>query len=59
VNTSHGEFTRCEFSVGDSQDAFDLMPVAFNLAEHYQISVIVLTEKQIARHSTPGALRAE
>jgi 2-oxoglutarate/2-oxoacid ferredoxin oxidoreductase subunit alpha len=48
VNTSHGEFPRCVLSVSNSQDAFDLMPVAFNLAEHYQISVIVLTEKQIA-----------
>src|ERR1700685_2979575 len=48
VNTSAGEFTRCVISVSNSQDAFDLMPVAFNLAEQYQISVIVLTEKQIA-----------
>jgi 2-oxoglutarate ferredoxin oxidoreductase subunit alpha len=48
VNTSHGEFARCVLSVSNSQDAFDLMPVAFNLAEQYQISVIVLTEKQIA-----------
>jgi 2-oxoglutarate ferredoxin oxidoreductase subunit alpha len=48
VNTSHGEFPRCVLSVSNSQDAFDLMPVAFNLAEHYQITVIVLTEKQIA-----------
>jgi 2-oxoglutarate ferredoxin oxidoreductase subunit alpha len=35
-------------AVSNSQDAFDLMPVAFNLAEQYQISVIVLTDKQIA-----------
>jgi 2-oxoglutarate ferredoxin oxidoreductase subunit alpha len=48
VNTSHGEFARCVLSVRNSQDAFDLIPVAFNLAEQYQISVIVLTEKQIA-----------
>lgn len=48
VNTAHGEFPRCVLSVSNSQDAFDLMPVAFNLAEHYQITVIVLTEKQIA-----------
>ncbi len=44
----HGEFARCVISVSDSQDAFDLMPVAFNLAEKYQISVIVMTDKQIA-----------
>jgi 2-oxoglutarate/2-oxoacid ferredoxin oxidoreductase subunit alpha len=48
VNCSAGEFTRCVISVSDSQDAFDLMPIAFNLAEQYQISVIVLTDKQIA-----------
>ena len=48
VNSSTGEFARCVLSVSNSQDAFDLMPVAFNLAEEYQISVIVLTDKQIA-----------
>jgi 2-oxoglutarate ferredoxin oxidoreductase subunit alpha len=48
VNAGHGEFTRCVLCVSSSQDAFDLMPIAFNLAEQYQISVIVLTEEQIA-----------
>src|SRR5260221_13246779 len=48
ANCSAGEFTRCVISVSNSQDAFDLMPIAFNLAEQYQISVIVLTDKQIA-----------
>jgi 2-oxoglutarate ferredoxin oxidoreductase subunit alpha len=48
ANCSAGEFTRCVISVSNSQDAFDLMPVAFNLAEQYQITVIVLTDKQIA-----------
>ena len=48
VHACHGEFTRCVLSVSNSQDAFDLMPVAFNLAEQYQITVIVLTDKQIA-----------
>lgn len=48
VFTAHGEFPRCVLSVSDSQDAFDLLPVAFNLAETYQLSVIVLTDKQIA-----------
>src|ERR1700733_9888606 len=48
ANCSAGEFTRCVISVSNSQDAFDLMPVAFNLADHYQISVIILTDKQIA-----------
>lgn len=45
VHSGHGEYARCVFSVSDSQDGFDLLPVAFNLAETYQISVVVLTEK--------------
>ena len=48
VHGAHGEFAHCVLAVSNSQDAFDLMPGAFNLAEQYQISVIVLTEKQIA-----------
>src|ERR1700730_12094177 len=48
ANCSAGEFARCVIAVSNSQDAFDLMLVAFNLAEQYQISVIVLTDKQIA-----------
>ncbi|MBI1813052.1 2-oxoacid:acceptor oxidoreductase subunit alpha [Candidatus Peregrinibacteria bacterium] len=48
IHTAHGEFARCVLAVSDSQDAFDLMPVAFNLAEEFQISVIVLTDKQVA-----------
>lgn len=46
----HGEYARCVLSVSDSQDGFDLMPIAFNIAEIYQISVIVLTDK----HMTEG-----
>jgi len=48
VNTAHGEFTRCVMGISGSQDGFDLMPEAFNLAEEHQISVIVLMDKQIA-----------
>lgn len=47
VNTAHGEFARCVLAVSDSTDSFYLMNEAFNLAEEYQISVIVLTDKQI------------
>ncbi len=46
--TAHGEFARCIIAVSDTQDCFDLMNDAFNIAEEYQISVIVLTDKQIA-----------
>lgn len=48
IYTAHGEFARCVLACSDSQDAFDLLPVAFNLAERYQISVILLTDKHIA-----------
>lgn len=47
VHAAHGEFAHCVLSVSNSQDAFDLMPVAFNLAERFQITVLVLTERQI------------
>jgi len=48
VSTSHGEFPRCVLSVSDSQDAFDLLTEAFNLAEEFQTVVIVLFDKQVA-----------
>ena len=48
VCAGHGEFPRIVLSVSDSQDCFDLLPEAFNLAEEYQTPVIVLTDKQIA-----------
>ena len=48
VHTSHGEFARCVISVSDADDAFTLMSDTFNIAERFQISVIVLTDKQIA-----------
>ncbi len=48
IHTGHGEFARCVMSVSDSQDAFDLMNDAFNVAEEFQISTIVLTDKHIA-----------
>ncbi|MBP9773765.1 MAG: 2-oxoacid:acceptor oxidoreductase subunit alpha [Candidatus Peribacteraceae bacterium] len=48
IHTAHGEFARCIIGVSDAEDSFDLMNDAFNLAEQFQISVIVLTDKQIA-----------
>lgn len=43
----HGEFPRCVLSTSDPEDCFSLMPLAFNLAEEFQISVIVLTDKHL------------
>jgi len=48
INSSHGEFPRLVISVSDPEDCFSLMPEAFNLAEEYQLPVIVLTDKHIA-----------
>ncbi len=46
VNTAHGEFARCVLSVSNAEDSFYLVNEAFNIAEKYQISVILMTEKQ-------------
>ncbi len=48
IGTAHGEFARCVISVSDADDAFYLVNEAFNIAEKFQISVILLTDKQIA-----------
>lgn len=48
IGTSHGEFPRCVLSVSNSCDAFMMVNEAFNIAEEFQISVILLTDKQIA-----------
>ncbi|MDB4978286.1 MAG: 2-oxoglutarate ferredoxin oxidoreductase subunit alpha [Candidatus Peribacteria bacterium] len=48
VHTAHGEFPRCVVSTSNAQDSFELMPIAFNIAEEFQMSVIVMTDKQIA-----------
>lgn len=45
---SHGEYPRLVMAVSNSQDCFDLMPEAFNLAEEYQLPVTILTDKHIA-----------
>ncbi len=48
IHTAHGEFARCVMAVSDSEDSFPLMNDAFSVAEEFQISTIVLTDKQIA-----------
>lgn len=47
-NTAHGEFPRCVMAVSDSGDSFNLLPEAFNLAEEFQIPVILLFDKHSA-----------
>lgn len=48
VYAGHGEFPRCVIAISDSKSAYIVIQNAFNIAEKYQIPVIVLTEKQIA-----------
>lgn len=45
VNAGHGEFPRCVLGAADAQSCFDLMPIAFNIAEKYQLPVILTTDK--------------
>jgi 2-oxoglutarate ferredoxin oxidoreductase subunit alpha len=48
INAGHSEFPRCVISISNPKDAYILTQEAFNIAETYQLPVIVLTEKQIA-----------
>lgn len=48
VFSGHGEFTRCVMAASDAADSFHLVNDAFNLAEEYQIPVLLLTDKQLA-----------
>lgn len=44
----HGDFIRVILAPGDAQEAFYLTAQAFNLAERYQIPVIILLDKYIS-----------
>ena len=46
--TAHGEFPRVVFAPGTPEQAFFLINKAFDLAEKYQITVIVLTDQYLA-----------
>ncbi len=48
VYSGHGEFTRLVIALSDSKSAYSVVQKAFDIAEKYQMPVIVLTEKQIA-----------
>ncbi len=48
VNAGHGEFPRCVISVSDAESSYSTAQKALNIAEIYQLPVIILTEKQIA-----------
>ncbi len=55
LHTAHGEFPRIVVSCSDAEDAYYLIGDAFNLAEKFQLPVLILTEKYIAEstYTTP------
>lgn len=48
INAGHGEYPRLVLAASDFASAYSLIQSAFDLAEKFQIPVIILTEKQIA-----------
>ena len=48
VHASHGEFPRAVLAPATVEDAFWLTVKAFNLAERYQLPVILLTDQHLA-----------
>ncbi|PKL36471.1 hypothetical protein CVV38_01020 [Candidatus Peregrinibacteria bacterium HGW-Peregrinibacteria-1] len=48
VYSAHGEFSRVVLAVSNAEDCYLMVQHALNLAEEFQIPVILLTEKQIA-----------
>ena len=53
LHASQGEFPRAVIAPGDVEEAFYLTVEAFNIAERYQMPVIVLTDKYLAEsHSS-------
>ncbi len=45
VNASQGDFLRVILAPGDVEESFELAAKAFNIAEKYQIPVIILSDK--------------
>ncbi len=48
IFTGHGEFARCVMAVRDAEDCFYGIQEAENIAEKYQIPVVLLTDKMLA-----------
>ena len=47
IHAGHGEFPRIIFAPGDIKEAYSLTVDAFNLADRYQVPVILLTDKYL------------
>lgn len=52
VSAGHGEFPRIVLAVGDIEEALYITADAFNLAEIYQVPVIVMEDKLLANSLT-------
>ncbi len=48
INSSHGEFARIVIACSDPESCYELTQHAHNLAEEFQVPVIILTEAAIA-----------
>lgn len=48
ISAGHGEFARLIFSPGSIEEAFYLTVKAFNMAEKYQIPVIIMSDQHLA-----------
>ncbi|WP_298694474.1 2-oxoacid:acceptor oxidoreductase subunit alpha [uncultured Sulfuricurvum sp.] len=48
IYSGHGEFPRIILAPGDPKECFDLARMAFDLADHYQIPVILLSDQYLA-----------
>jgi len=48
IRAGHGEFPKLVLAPSDPQDAFEKIVRAFNLADRYQIPVIILTDQYLA-----------
>jgi|CXWL01.1.fsa_nt_gi 2-oxoglutarate ferredoxin oxidoreductase subunit alpha len=55
IHSAHGEFPRVVIAASDPLSCFETIQHAFNLAEVYQIPVLVLTEKVIAESQSTVA----
>lgn len=51
VHASHGEFPRVVMAPGDPLESFYMTGNAFNLAEKYQIPVIIILDKFLSEHN--------
>jgi len=48
INSSHGDFSKIVLAPGDLEEVYFLTQEAFNLADIYQVPVIILTDKYLS-----------